>query len=1120
MTHSAKSLEGTVDEILATMGLGPTDAERRKRYLDLTSRDASALREIRNALSSRHEAAMEAFYDHLLEFDEIRALLNDPESLERLKKHQWRYLAELTAGKYDWSYVKERLRVGIVHQRLGVEPRWYLGAYSKYLCELVGEVRGAADEDGERLVECVRALLKVAFLDIGLALETYLHADRRALAEHRDYAQNVIRNVPAGLVVLADDLSVLTVNRFAEQLSGHRQSTLNGRDIDELFPGQGLKSRALEVRDTGKPQHGIVLRWSNGGRREYCEASITPMESHRPPGSDTPAASLLVVIEDLTERELLRATTAEADARMRAVVENVPEGIVTIDEQGRIESFNYAAERLFGYRAGEVIGYNVKRLMPEPYRSAHDRYLSDFVASGKRRCLEQGFREVEGIRRDGSRFPVELAVSEMHVGGQRRFIGIARDISERKEAEGALIDTYERLRTIIENSSDWVWEIDEDYRYTYASPRIADILGYTAGEVLRKSIFDLMPEGGAERFRELLEPDLSHQRRFTMVEHRVVHKDGHTVVLQTSGSPFYNSDGKFCGYRGIDRDVTERKRAEATMAKLSSAIEQAADSILITDNKGVIEYVNAGFEETTGFTREEALGQAPNILKSGMMDKDFYRRMWEAIARGDVFRDVVVNRKKDGTVYYEEKTITPLVDAEGRISHFVSSGKDITERMRAQEQLQYLAYHDVLTDLPNRTLFMDRLSQAITHAAREGRLLALLFMDLDNFKVINDSLGHPAGDQLLQELAKRLRSGLREGDTVARLSGDEFAVLLEDLASAEDVAPIARKILDHICAPFMTEGRELIATTSIGIALFPDDGTEPAVLLKNADIAMYRAKDKGRNNYRFYTRDMNAAAEERLLVENELRRALERGEFFLAYQPQVTIDGRRVIGVEALIRWRHSRRGVVAPADFVPVLEETGLIVAVGEWVLRRACRQLRASREGGLAVPRVAVNIAPRQLAEPGFPELVQRVLAECGVSSDALELEITESSLMEDESGAVDVLHALSEAGIRITMDDFGTGYSSLSYLRRFPISSLKIDREFVRDVPRDMADSELARAIIAMARSMNLPVVAEGVESEEQLRFLQQYGCSAIQGYLIARPVPPDEMESLIARGSLYL
>ncbi len=1120
MTHSAKSLEGTFDAILATMGVNPADAEQRKRYLDLTPRDASVLRQIRNALSLRHDAVMEVFYDHLLEFDEIRALLNDPESLERLKKHQWRYLAKLTAGKYDWSYVKDRLRVGITHQRLGVAPRWYLGAYSKYLCELVGEIRDAVGGDRQRLTECLQALLKVAFLDIGLVVETYLHADRRASTEHRDYAQNVIRNVPAGLVVLADDLSVLMVNRLAEQLSGYRQSTLRNRDIDEVFPGQGLKSRALEVRGTGKPQHGIVLRWSNGGQQGYCEASITPMESHGLSDSGKGAPCLLVVIEDLTERELLRATTAEADARMRAVVENVPEGIATISEEGRIESFNYAAERMFGYGAGDVIGCNVSRLMPEPFRGAHDRNLREFVASGKSRCVEQGFREVEGIRRDGTRFPIELAVSEMYAGGQRRFIGIIRDISDRKEAEGALIDTYERLRTIIENSSDWVWEIDKDYRYTYASPRIADILGYTPGEVLGKRIFDLMPDDEAERIEQFLEPDLSHHRRFTNVEHRAVHEDGHTVVLQTSASPFYNSDGQFCGYRGINRDVTERRRAEATMAKLSSAIEQAADSILITDSGGVIEYVNAGFEETTGFARDEALGQTANILKSGMMDKDFYRRMWETVARGDVFRDIVINRKKDGTVYYEEKTITPLVDAEGSISHFVSSGKDITERMRTQEQLQYLAYHDVLTDLPNRTLFMDRLSQAITHAAREGGLLALLFMDLDNFKVINDSLGHPAGDQLLQELATRLRSGLREGDTVARLSGDEFAVLLGNLASAEDVAPIARKILDRICAPFATEGRELIVTTSIGVALFPNDGTEPSVLLKNADIAMYRAKDKGRNNYRFYTPDMNAAAEERLLVENELRRALERGEFFLTYQPQVTMDGRRVIGVEALVRWRHSRRGVVAPADFVPVLEETGLIVAVGEWVLRSACRQLKAWRDRGLALPRVAVNIAPRQLAEPGFPELVQCVLAECGVPSDALELEITESSLMEDESGAVDVLHALSEAGIRITMDDFGTGYSSLSYLRRFPISSLKIDREFVRDVPRDIADSELARAIIAMAQSMNLPVVAEGVESEEQLRFLQEYGCSAIQGYLIARPVPPGELESLITGGTLFL
>jgi diguanylate cyclase (GGDEF)-like protein/PAS domain S-box-containing protein len=596
--------------------------------------------------------------------------------------------------------------------------------------------------------------------------------------------------------------------------------------------------------------------------------------------------------------------------------------------------------------------------------------------------------------------------------------------------------------------------------------------------------------------------------------------DNVVLTLDATFSPLFDEHRRIHSVIGFGVDVTARKRAEGYMHMLSTALEQTADSVMITTTDGAIEYVNQAFTHTTGYDAYEVIGRTPNVLKSGKHDAEFYRGLWDTILAGNRFNQVIVNRRKDGSLYSEEKTITPLKDANGRTTHFVSAGHDISERIQTQERLHFLANHDALTGLPNRTLFFDRLEQAISRARWNKRVVATLFLDLDQFKNINDTLGHNIGDELLRIFATRLSSTVRNGDTVARFGGDEFVVLLDDVADASDVAIVAQKILDAIAPPVELGATLLHVGASIGVSTFPSDGEDPGALLKNADTAMYRVKESGRNAYQFYSRDMSVRAFERITLESHLRHALNRGEFTLHYQPQIDVLRNRVVGVEALLRWQHPDRVSVSPAQFVPVLEETGLIVPVGEWVLAEACAQLARWRAAGLPYLRMAVNLSSRQFVQPNLAAVVTEALSRVGVPPTALEVELTESLLMRPTEVTHRTITALDDLGVRFGLDDFGTGFSSLSYLQRYPFDTLKVDRTFIRDLPGDAHDAALTCAILAMGQSLKLEVIAEGVETEAQREFLLAHGCVTMQGFLFARPMPAEDLSAWIVgrlRGS---
>lgn len=561
-----------------------------------------------------------------------------------------------------------------------------------------------------------------------------------------------------------------------------------------------------------------------------------------------------------------------------------------------------------------------------------------------------------------------------------------------------------------------------------------------------------------------------------------------------------------------------RQEAEARARLLSSAMEQTADLVTIADRDGAIQYVNAAFERVTGYAFDEVVGRTSSMLNSGIQSPEVYENMWCTLESGQAFHGTFINRRKDGSLYYEQRTISPIIrDEHGEITYFLSTGKDITNEIVVENRLRQLSLHDPLTELPNRGHLRDRLEQLLEGAESGGAGVAVLVLNLDRFKIINHSLGHDSGDALLQATAHRLLGLVRPADMVARLEADNFVVLMDDIHAADTVSKLADKLISGFDEPFVIGGEEVFVTVSMGASVWPGDGRSAAELLQNAEVALNRAKQPGRTRCEFYEPAMNAQAAKRLPIETSLRRALERHEFVLHYQPKVDLKTERMVGAEALLRWQHPERGLVSPEEFIPLLEETGLIVPVGRWVLETACAQQRAWAERGCGFLTMAVNLSAQQFVQGDLVQMVENALSACGFEgkADWLELEITESAVMHDLGHTARTLQQLKDRGIRIALDDFGTGHSSLSYLTRLPIDVLKVDRSFVTHLPHSQQDSEVVRAIIALARSLDLEIVAEGVETAAQQDFLLEQGCLFAQGYYFARPLLAERIEPLLAR-----
>lgn len=560
----------------------------------------------------------------------------------------------------------------------------------------------------------------------------------------------------------------------------------------------------------------------------------------------------------------------------------------------------------------------------------------------------------------------------------------------------------------------------------------------------------------------------------------------------------------------LTREILERKKAEEQLRLSAAVFANNSEAIVITDAHNNIVRVNDAFTRISGHSAQEVIGQNPRIFSSGNMDKPFYQKMWTTLLEKNGWTGEIWNKRKNGEIFPEWLILSLVRDDSGNITNHIAIYSDITERKQEEEQIQFLANHDVLTSLPNRTLLTDRLEQALAFAERNKTKVAVLFIDLDHFKNINDSLGHDVGDELLRLAAQRISACFRRTDTIARLGGDEFVAVLPEIGSENEVVSLIEKMLHAFGEKFMVDEHHLSITPSIGISLFPDDGLKPVTLLRNADIAMYRAKSQGRNTLQFYRPEMTEHATERLQIEMQLRHAIENGELILHYQPQVDLNTGEMIGMESLIRWKHPELGMISPARFIPIAEETGLILEIGAWVLREACMQGCIWQKQGYKVVPIAVNVSGVQLKRGPFTALVREILDETGFDSKLLDLEITESVLMACGEASLEIMNSLKALGVTLSLDDFGTGYSSLSRLKSLPLDYLKVDQSFVRDIATDPNDAAIVRAILSMSREMNLKVIAEGVETSEQLEFLRGLQCLTFQGYLFSRPVPPEEIK----------
>jgi diguanylate cyclase (GGDEF)-like protein/PAS domain S-box-containing protein len=702
-------------------------------------------------------------------------------------------------------------------------------------------------------------------------------------------------------------------------------------------------------------------------------------------------------------------------------------------------------------------------------------------------------------------------------GRPLRSIGTVQDITAQRMAEIALSDREQEFRLILDSASEAIYGVDDQGNCLFVNAACLRLLGYDhAGELLGAHIHTLMHHSHADGRPY---PSLDCRAYSAYRDNRPVHvedevfwrKDGTAFPAEYWSHPV-TRDGRVSGAVVTFFDITEKRQAETHLRQAAAVFDNTLEGIMITDPKGRIIAVNRALCQITGYAEAELLGRRPNLLRSERHTPAFYADMWATILATGHWQGEVWNRRKDGEVYAQLLSISSVPGPAGQPAHYVAVAADISHMKQFEASLERLAHYDVLTGLPNRLLLQSRLEHALDRARRDQHGLAVLFFDLDRFKNVNDTLGHPAGDALLQGFADRLRQRIREEDTIARLGGDEFVVVLERTHKTEQAAHIAQSVLDLLAEPFeLPSGHEVYIGGSIGIALHPEDGERADELLKHADAAMYLAKEQGRGTYRFYTGALTEAANRRLHLETELRQALRRNEFILHYQPLYGNAG-EVVGFEALVRWQHPHEGMIAPGHFIPVAEDSGLIVELGEWVLRRACAQAAEWRRAGLPSLSLSVNLSPRQLRQADLVARITDILRETGYDPEHLALEITEGALMDDTGWAEARLRELRALGIRLAIDDFGTGYSSLAYLKRFPVDRLKIDQSFVRDIPGDSSDMAIAATIIAMGRNLKLEVLAEGVETTAQLDFLKEQGCQLFQGYLFNRPLPAEAIPAL--------
>ena len=697
----------------------------------------------------------------------------------------------------------------------------------------------------------------------------------------------------------------------------------------------------------------------------------------------------------------------------------------------------------------------------------------------------------------------------------RRALRQTETLRENRLAREKLDQANALLKSVVNSTPDLISIRDQHGVFLACNEAFGESLGRTESDIVGRTVGETLPRARAT-LRKKTEKNVLSQGTLQRFEEEVTYPDGRRVLMDTLLCPYRGSEDEILGVIGVSRDITQRKALEEIWRKFEFIVNTARDAMSLINRDYVFEAVNDVYCANSNKTSENIVGQSVAQVWGEKVFQEKIKPNLDKCFKGKEVRYEAWFHFHQQDPGFYQVVYYPYLDKNGEATHAVVISRDITDHKRLEEALAHQAFHDSLTGLPNRTLLLDRIRQALRKASREGCLMGLFLLDLDDFKHINDSFGHQLGDQLLIQTAQRLTSNSRQADTIARLGGDEFMVVIEDAASIDALTRLAEGLLAHFTKPFRVKGKELHMGVSVGLAVFPMDGKDPESLMKNADLAMYKAKEKGKNTYSLYTRDMNDQVLKRLTMEGDLRRALSRDEFFLCFQPKVDAATGRLAGMETLLRWNSPNGGMIPPDEFIPVAEDSGLIVQMDHWILEQACRQAQRWREMGHEDLHLAVNLSARHLHLANLPEVVEDILNRVGYPPDRLELEITETALMKNLDTSLILLRQLNELGVRLAMDDFGTGYSSLYYLKNLPIQTLKIDKSFVDDLGTGHGDAEvLVKTMLSLASNLGLEVVAEGVETREQYQFLKGHDCRYIQGYLFSPPLLREDFEALLAK-----
>ncbi len=931
-----------------------------------------------------------------------------------------------------------------------------------------------------------------------------------------ELVREAFERTAVGLTVITPDGVLRQVNRAFCAITGYGREELEGRTLLGITHPEDAASDEETLRRirAGLDAPGTVeqryVRKDGGEVWVRRSVAVVRDESGEP-------RFVVAALVDLTEQRHKDRALHQMNGFLRAIVETSPIAIYATDREGLITFWNPAAERTFGYPSEQVVGRRVPFV--EERQLAESSMLRERALAGE---VLDGL-QLERRRADGSAIVIRGSAAPLRDSDDRvsGVLVACVDVTDARRASEELERHLHFTRALIDAIPNPVYYQDRQGRYLIHNRAWGDLLG--GGENwIGKTVFDMYPPDIAsahhERDRSLLERPSS-----TTYELLMPTALGGTRQLLYNKVSFVDQKGEVGGLIGVVTDVTRYKETEraleASEARFRVLTESSLDLISVIDADGTLRYQSGALRSLLGYDPAETVGSDVFAMVHGDDAEHFRAAVRRIVETRQASGALELRfRHRDGAWRIFESLGTNCL-ANPHIRGVVFNSRDVTDRKAIQERIQHLAYHDNLTGLPNRSLLQDRLAHAIARAERARRKVAVLFVDLDNFKNINDTLGHDVGDELLRQVSRRLSESVRIEDTIARQGGDEFIVLLDSLEDGRGASVVAQKVLNALRQPFGLGAAEQHVSGSIGIALYPEDGRDAQTLMKNADTAMFHGKSLGKNTYQYFTSQMNIAVKRRMTLESALRRAVMQQDFVLHYQPQIDLETGEVIAVEALVRWKTEDGGTVMPGDFIPLAEETGLINEIGEWVLREGCRQAKEWHDQGLPPRRMAVNLSARQLADRSFLDVVTRVLADTRLDPSCLELEITESQVMRQTESVMTLLDRLSKMGVQLAIDDFGTGYSSLSYLKRLPIQKLKIDQSFIRDITVDPNDTAIVVAIISMARSLDLETIAEGVETAGQLALLRSKGCRIGQGFYFSTPLAAEALYPMLLRNDLY-